>query len=58
MKQLYYVNYSWVSKGYPTEDYGTFTGIVGELCIQSWWLNKQGGIGREYYWILNGVNKV
>ena len=58
MTDTHYVKYSWVSKSYPTEDYGTFTGIISELCIQTWWLNKQGGNGRDYHWILDGVNKV
>jgi len=58
MTDTYYVNYSWVSKTNPTEDYGTFTGIISELCIQSWWLNMAQGMGRDYYWTLNGVNKV
>lgn len=56
MKQLYYINYSWVGVKYPSEDYGTYTGIIATNDIQAWWIVKCSD--ENYCWVLNGVNRV
>lgn len=58
MKQLYYVNYSWVSKANPTEDYGTYSGIISgyRLNIKHWWDTKC--YDKRYNWTLEGINNI
>ena len=60
MKQLYYINYSWVSKNNPSDDYGTETEIIETNDIKVWWdrTRDRNYNGDEYIWTLNGVARL
>ena len=58
MTDTYYVRYSWVSKTKPTEEYGTYSGIISEyhLNVKHWWDVKCSE--KRYTWTLEGINKI
>lgn len=57
----YYVNYSWVSKINPSEDYGAEADIIETHDIKLWWDRTRDNPvddSGDYIWTLNEVARL